>query len=320
MASNEISLYRQIGTSLIEEAGIRYELPELFYVSTEGEMVEMNDLQNNDEVIEVRDDNWAPQDNNLIYTQKFIINNPSALFGTEKVTDSTNKLGLAAHIYSKTSFFQETLFCDGDIVDSDDEQIISFKHTFDADTLRGQVYLDFFIYLKEVSKKNDFQASLAGTNLCQKDIYKAELLIDGEGSVFPITENEIPGGPLWSVKKLWVDPSVEAFDTSSVQIEVNKANPLLEQAMNGKTHASAELMSQILLESISLIISQTLDDMEKQDLKFEDATEGSVLAIVEEWIRVYNIQTDNMMTIFNSLQNSDMHRQLIESGDEEDND
>ena len=62
------------------------------------------------------------------------------------------------------------------------------------------------------------------------------------------------------------------------------------------------------------------DDMEKQDLKFEDATEGSVLAIVEEWIRVYNIQTDNMMTIFNSLQNSDMHRQLIESGDEEDND
>ena len=55
------------------------------------------------------DSMWSPYENNLKLEQKLIIEYPMVLFGKDGITCESNKIGLAVHIYSKTSNFQETV-------------------------------------------------------------------------------------------------------------------------------------------------------------------------------------------------------------------
>lgn len=321
MANTEINFYKQINDQVTEEAGIKYELPSFSFVSKDGELVEMLDTDETGDNIVVQDDSWTPQENNLIYEQRFHIEHPGELFGRDKVNDSANKLGIAVHVYSRSSFFQETIACDGDIYDTDEEITVAFKHVFPKASLRGKIALEFFFYLKDFQKRNQLQASFVGTNLSQSHIYRVVLHVDGDAPLFPITQRDVPGGPLWTVKKLWTDPSVEMFDLSTVQIELNSAHPLIEQVDAGKTRLAVETLSNIIIESMGMIIAQTLADMKEQELSFDDeCAEGSIASVVEQWITLHDVDTTNIMTIMSSLKNSDLKDYVATAGDEEDGD
>lgn len=312
MAGNELSLYRRIGSKLKLMAGIKVASPILSYDDSEEGNVEMQVGDFEGPVVEITDGNWSPTENNLIYEQKFVIEHPNELFGEEKITDSANKIGLAAHIYSKTSLLQETIAVPVDIVDDTDVVQIDFRHVFDPGWLRGYVCIDFFLYLKELNKKRELQADRIGMNLCQDDLYKARIVIDGDGVMFPITEYYDPDGPLWTIEKDWRDPSTDEFDITNVRIKLNTANSLAKKVTKSTGAMANEITSMIMLQSVAMIIYETVLDMKRyyDGLNKADAVEGSILEVVKGWIMEYDVDTTNIMTIVDSLQNGELHEKM----------
>lgn len=312
MANNKLSLYRKIDDKYKTAAGIKAGLPRLSFDDPEKGKVNLQGISEESPVIEIGDGDWSPAENDLCYEQSFRIERPSELFGTEKITDSANKIGLAAHIYSKTSFFQKTVAVPVGIVNEEKEARIDFRHVFAPGSLRGDVHIDFFLYLKEINVSHDFQADRIGINLCRDNLYNASIVIDGDGAMFPIVEYSDPAGPLWTIEKDWQDPSTDEFDTTNVRIKINTANSLAKQVMQSSGRMANEIMSSIVVQSMAMIIYETVLDMKRSygELDTDEAYDGSILQTVSDWIREYDIDTSNIMTIFDSLQNSDLQEKM----------
>lgn len=306
----EVDLYRKITAEYYDatHANLKIGDPRLSYTAEEEMEIEYPIEQRDRIELNNGNSTWAPNENELHYSQEFYIGNPSAFFGKEKITDSENKIGIAVHIYSRTSKFQETVVLDGSIEDSPNEKNLLFDYRFEKGTLRGAINLDFFFYLKESNKNNLFQANEVGLRLSQADIFSTQLIIDGNGSTFPITETDNPGGPLWQIKKLWKDPMTDPFNASSVQIELNRKHKnynMLEKNALSKDGVYALLMTQIVAQSIAMIIVEARRDVEDENEYFEieDASDGSIMKVVDYWADIYgiDIRNDNIMEVFNKV-------------------
>lgn len=320
MSSNEISLYRKIDDSYIELAQIKVLPPVLEYLDDEGvyQVIDTPQDVNNLDVISIEDSEWSPDSSELKYKQIITIEKPALLFGKDKVTDEENIIGLAAHIFSKNSKFQKTLQCDKYLRKTDDSISLTFKTIFPKSTLRGNIVIELFFFLKDIVKVNPFQADEIGMRLSVDNIFQTKIIIDGEGASFPITEEENPGGPLWTLRKGWSDPSTDPFDASSVQVALNTRHPLFKPVTKGTQRAQRALMEDIMIQAMAMIIFQTLEDMKEIDdtFKREDALEGSVLAAVNYWISTYDIQDKDIISIMNTLR-SNLHTKFEEEGTQE---
>lgn len=306
MSINSISLYKQIDKTYIEDAQIEVLMPKLSYQNAEGSIthLDLSEVENF-EIIEINryDDEWSSSKNELRYSQVVKIGNPTALFGPDKITDAQNGIGLATHIFSRTGNFQKTLASAQTLRLTDEEMTIEFNTIFPEATLRGVINIELFFYLKEFKQENPFQATVVGTRLSQEDLFDTKLIVDGEGAMFPITEESNPGGPLWTIRKYWMDPSIDSFDSSSVQVVLNNSHKLFNSLTEGKTNMAQNFMDDIVIQAMAMIIDQTVRDMKDLDDSFncEEAQEGSVLAAVNYWITTYNVKVENIMTITNSL-------------------
>lgn len=317
MSANTVSLYRQINSNLIKKAGIEVLPAKISYIDNENNLKEF-DFEWNDELskqfIEMNKylEEWSPRDNSLKYIQSFVIKKPSELFGEDKVTDISNSIGLAAHLHSKESRFQKTYPCKKFIESSDEEITLSLEMNFAEASLKTMVYIDFFFYLAELNVENMFQANEVGMKLSQENILEVALVIDGEGATFPITEVDDPNGPLWTVEKNWTDPSVDIFNSTNVQLRLNRKHPHFDRVTKGNTKVAQELMKNILVDAMGEIIYQSLEDMKEIDPDFNlenldtdisETSEGTILKAVNYWITTYDIDEKNLniMTIFNTL-------------------
>lgn len=297
-------LYKQIDEHYQNDAGIEVLSPELSY-DDQGKKVTIQFEDNQSDLIEINkyDDFWDASQHNLHYHQVVKIEKPANLFGEDRVTGVTNAIGLAAHVYSKTAKFQKTLASVQTLRMSDKPFQFILEEDFPIGSLRGEVEFELFFYLKEQQETNVFQAAVIGTRL-SNDIFNTKLVIDGEGANFPIVEEPMVDGPLWTIRKFWTDPSIDSFDSTSVQIVLNTKHKAFKSITTGKTAISATFMQDIIVQSMAMIIDQALRDMDDLDPAFdiEQAQEGTVLAAVRYWIETYNVnENGNIITITNEL-------------------
>lgn len=320
MSSNEISLYRKIDNSYIELAQVKVLPPVLEYLDDEGtrKFIDIPQDINELDAISIEDGEWTPDSSELKYKQTITIEKPALLFGKDKVTDEENTIGLAAHIFSKNSKFQKTLQCNKSLKKTNDSVSLTFKTSFPKSTLRGSLVIELFFFLKDIVKTNPFQANEIGMRLSVDNIFETKIIIDGEGASFPITEEDNPGGPLWTLRKSWSDPSMDPFDTSSVQVVLNTHHPLFKPVTKGTQRAQRALMEDIMIQAMAMIIFQAQEDMREIDdtFKKEDALEGSILAAVNYWISTYDIENKDIISIMNTLR-SNLHTKFEEEGVQE---
>ncbi|MFL0504200.1 hypothetical protein ACH0B5_00505 [Ureibacillus sp. 179-F W5.1 NHS] len=300
-STNQVSLYRKMDKDMADKAGLKVEIPQFSYRSSEG-ITEIEVGKLFDGVLKVNefDTEWAPSENDLSIKQKFIFNNPSALFGEDGVTMNKNKIGLAVHLHSKTSGFQQKLNF-GSIVDSTEKIEIDFEYNFPKNSLRGNLEIDFFLFLQESNETKPYHAKKVGMTLSEEDLYNLFIVIDGNGSAFPITEFSDKDGPLWILEKNWIDASEDTFDSSNVNLSLNIVHPLFEQVKNGKLKVSKALMGDIMVQAMSMIIQQVviIEGNSLEDL--EDTSSNSILAVVKYWVSTFEVDTTSIFTIMNSL-------------------
>ena len=300
-STNQVSLYRQIDSIMAEEAGIEVSTPQFFYSTSDGlKEIELNETFDGVLTINEFDTQWGPNENELIVKQKFTFANPSVLFGDEGVTMNDNKIGLAVHIHSKTSSNQKKINF-GSLINTQNNVEVQFEYLFPKDSLRGNIEMDFFVYLQHSVETRPYHANQIGMRLSEEDLYNLVIVVDGEGSAFPITEFNDKNGPLWILEKNWADATEDIFDSSNVNLSLNIAHPLFEQIKGGKTKASRALMGDIMVQAMSMIIQQVLIIEENKLDAVDESFSNSILAIVKYWVTTFEVDTTSLFTIMNSL-------------------
>jgi len=317
LINNQISLYNKIDESLVKDSGINLLFTGIEYKNNnEVTNVSVQEDYNNVLVMNEMDDNWSPSEYELTLNHRLSIENPKLLFGETGVTMPGNSIGLAAHIYSKTANFQKTvdLF---EVTYRKNAISYDFSHHFPVGVLNGKVEFEYFFYLKDVKETYFRHASKKGMVLTLEHISTMTLIVDGDGSAFPITEFEDKEGPLWKLETNWVEPNIEPFNSSTVNLSLNIKHPLFEQVKNGRTQISRAMMGDIMLQAMSLIIIEVIfKDQKNIEEKLED-TSDSILSAVQYWVESFDIDTSSIAGISNSMR---VHwdRKMISGGNNDD--
>lgn len=299
--SNQISLYRKINDNLKEKAGITVSMPELYYfVNDKREIIDLEKCESNIITINEFDEKWTPSEHGLSIEISFVIKNPAALFGEDGVTQKNNTLAMAAHLHSKTSFFQKTISFDK-IEYSENSVRLHFKHQFKKEELRGSLNLDFYIYVKELKEKFPLHAQHQGMSVTVDNLFSYLFIFDGEGSVFPITEFEEKNGPLWKVNKNWTDAAYEPFNINFVNLSLNTVHPMFRFLKEEKTNLSRYYMTDIIGQSMAMIINEVVN-VEKYEINDEvDNSHDSIYSVVSYWVKTFEVNTADTFSITESI-------------------
>ncbi|MEJ7542339.1 hypothetical protein [Staphylococcus intermedius] len=297
---NQIALYRKINSEITKEAQMHFSPLKICYENDdEIKTIDIDITEDKEILINEIDSMWSPYENELQIEQELIIGNPKALFGEKGVTCEDNTIGFAVHIHSKTSYYQKVKEI-GSITFNDSEELkLIYKEKFDKDFLRGSINFDFFLYLKEVKKTKPYFANKIGMKLTVEDLNTFKIIVDGSGSIFPITEFSEKGGPLWKVNKSWIDASEDTFDSSNVSLMINNKHSLYHKVTSGKSDKM--LTGSIVLQVISMIIDEVINKENQSIEDEEEIIEGTILAAVSYWVKTFEVQTQDIFTIQSSL-------------------
>ncbi len=224
---------------------------------------------------------WTIEDDNLIVSNKFILKGANRLYGPEGIACNTAKLSLGLSWYSHDSNRRDVLEI-GEIANSQEEQAISLCYTFEKQTLRKNLNLDIIIYIKKAGNPTEEEKHLAnktGYNLgTLTDTCK--VLLEGNGSDFPIFIVKKPGEPLWSL-----DFKCDSFDCDLLQdkvsINLNELHPsfaLIDK--NDKKNFNPSILAETLGDALAALI----ESVRAEDSEFEcldEAKPGSVALAIK---------------------------------------
>lgn len=212
--------------------------------------------QGNSYIVSDASDIWHPNDNNLDVQVSINIGNTGALFGTNGIANSNSTLGLAVLWKDKESCIQDT-----QIISSFTKNNKSVGTTttisLPAGILRGVLVIEFIIYLVDAGTpivSEGYFATEQGTIL--GDIAEHMLIIEGNGSVFPISETEGPiEDPLWWVEYNSEDPTIDSFTTDNFCIYINKSNPAYVCLKTHEDDYNHDMFIEILASAFQILIS-----------------------------------------------------------------
>ena len=148
-------------------------------------------------------------------------------------------------------------------------------------------------------------ANVEGMLLSNENINSIELVIDGEGSSFPITEFDDRKGPLWKLEKNWYSAEEDTFDASNVSLSLNISHPLFKEIRKETRRINQSYMNNIMTQAIAIIIQQVVivEDYDLDDVE-ESLIPGTILSAVSYWVKTFDVDTSDLFTIQNSLMNS----------------
>lgn len=317
MNSNTIALYKKIDSELIDQAGISVQYTGFKYNNEKNTITHHQENEFNGViVVNEIDEEWSPADFDLTIKSSFKVENVELLFGEESVAMPTSIIGLAVHLHSRSSMFQKTIDI-YEITSKEQKVDYEFEHHFLPGELHGQISIDYFLYLKDVQAANFKQANYPGMILTEGNLNEYLLIVDGDGSSFPMTEFEDREGPLWKLEKNWLDSETDSFNSSNVNLSLNIKHPLFKQIKESKTQLSRALMADIMLQAMSMIITHVKVN-EGKDVKADvNDMSGSILSAVTYWVKTFEVDTTDMFTITNSLR-SHLSGDLMKGGSEND--
>ena len=298
---NRFSLFKQIDRELEKAIGIEVGTYRIEAVSDKQEdsTVSFVDVEPFGTGL-LSDIQWLPDNDELAISQVIKFQHPEKLFGVEGVTLEGNILGIGMHVYSRSSMFQETLSkAEIDFYNLKNEYTLS--HKFKKSTLRGTVVIETFIYTKNIRNTYPTHADIQGMKVSIGNLSELTLIVDGEGSTFPIGEFSDANGPLWKMEFGIFDATEDLFSYDNIRLLLNTSHKLFEYIKEGKTAVSRGLKAEIMLQAITLIIFKVKEECPEELFDSERADEGTILAIVKYWISTFDIDTSSLVDISNSV-------------------
>lgn len=254
--------------------------------------------------IEDNDGMWNPDDYNLIVRRSGQIMNTSFLFGENGIACSNAVLGVA-FLWESSDSKQRGAVEAGEIHPGDNMSEFRINYEFRRAQLRGRVNFRTILYLKQAGTPHSGEKHLANMYGCiLGEIDRYTLLIDGNGSVFPIYEVSEPGAPLWYVKCEWDDPTSDQF-SDTVSVILNKAHPGYKYLDKTRKTFDPELMKEVIAESLLIIISNLKEDRGywEDTVNGQSLERGSVSEAVYYFVNTLGWQVSSPEAVSISIHN-----------------
>lgn len=239
---------------------------------------------------------WHPESSNLTAKCRCVINVPMFLFGENGLAAADGGIIGVAVMWMNPDASQRGVVRIGEINKrSASPCIIEGKIDFLPKQLRGTLILQTILYLKERGNPQGgekFQASNNGTILGILD--ETRVIIDGNGSIFPIHEISSPNEPLWWVRCDWGDPLEDSFTDDNFCIYLNTSHKDYAALNVNEGLKNSALLLEIVSSALQLLIMKVLGDDAARDATIQGSgiQQGSISSMVNYMLHTFQINYD----------------------------
>ena len=294
--SNRIESFPMINEDIINELDINIKTLEAKYNA--------NNIINTLEIIKDEEDrNEYILDNNGIWTNniynlhiigEFEIANYNILFKENKIAEKDTILGVAVTyiLPSSTKTYTKEI---GEITYSqEDTKVMKFNLDFDIGELSPKIYLKFSIYVKEVNLTNNISIFAKNIGTVLGEIYDCSLIIEGQGSEFPIVIIEKQEGTLWDMEVNF-ESLDEIFSVDTICLKINRAHKDFTKLGIDKISTNNNLIWKEMLVSFFTNLFIVANEIENLDNIFnEEIMEGTVGSFLKIQLTQFNIEINEL--------------------------
>lgn len=257
----------------------------------------INDEESNHEFILDNNGIWTSSTHNLQIFGKLEISNYNILFEEYKIANKDTILGVAVTYISPSSTKTYTMPIGEITYLDDDTKTLDFMLNFEPGELSSILYLNFLIYVKEV-KSNDISSIFAqnpGTML--GEIYNCNLIMEGQGSEFPIVTIENTESPLWDME-VDFETLDDIFSPDTICLKINKAHKDFSKLGVDKISGNNNLIWKEILASFFTNLFILSNEIESLDnILNEEQTVGTVGGFLRMQLMQFNIETKELKNL-----------------------
>ncbi len=230
-------------------------------------------------------------------------------------------IGIAAVWWSDKSLLRGCKYDVGDIsydeTKESNKKSFTFRQSFERGVLAGCLYVQYKLYLKEVhgTRRPGF-ASKQGTVLGSIGV-PLKIMIDGDGSVFPISIISQAGEPLWWTEINIDDAYEDEFSQETFNIILNDKHPAFKLLEPSEGYTKSPVFSTIIagaIEELFLYLRYELDyDFNTANKK--NMIPGTVASAVSWMVSTFDINTATIIDLHKSVHK--MVKGLLAGGEAE---
>lgn len=235
----------------IRKSGFSMEL-EAFY-QFENEMRPLTSIVDSSIRFEDSNDIWSIEEYGLSVVVNYVWKKPSVIFNSWLEFINNTKFGLAVRLQSSDSR-QRFIFRNGDnnIISHQDTIVGKISFSIKPGVMRISSLFEILLFIKETD--GSFFGAESGTIIC--NLYNADMLFSGDGSMFPIMtypfeENDL----LWKVTLVCDDPRMDRFDQSII-LHINENNVRFSKLDLDRSPMENTAFREILSQMVYVIIMQ----------------------------------------------------------------
>ncbi|MBK2404080.1 hypothetical protein EPJ90_04400 [Erysipelothrix sp. strain 2 (EsS2-7-Brazil)] len=305
MVKNVFSTYPMLNENHINLIG--YDFSEIkFYARTQYDkkIIEISEDSISDNLIILKDENsfWDINSQSLSVVLKMEISNSRPLFNKNGIANSGASIGLAIQWYSRESM-QRGIVRVGtmDYFDNNHKEYQT-EINFEVGQLRGDIVFQPFLYIEKASRQIDERSGYLQNNIGSilGGFTEVKIVLDGDGSEFPIYIVSNPNGPLWQVDCQWDDPVTESF-SRSVAIRLNQNHPGYKYIDRNSKKFDQFLINDIVASSICIIITKISQSAYANCLKSNGNFEiGSVAHVANYFIQTFGLKNYDDLDVLSS--------------------
>ena len=239
---------------------------------------------------------WHPETSNLIARCRCVINVPLFLFGEDGLAAKNGGILGVALMWMTPDASQRGVTPIGTITsDSTGPLEISGEIVFPPKELRGTLIIQTVLYLKERGNpvgRERYQAHQTGTLLGVLD--ETRIIIDGNGSLFPVHEISSPNEPLWWVRCEWNDPLEDPFTDDNFCIYLNTAHKDYAALNVNEGLKNSPLLFEIICSALQMLMMKVLGDETAREATIQGngIQEGSVSSMVNYFLHTFGVSYD----------------------------
>ena len=239
---------------------------------------------------------WHPEKNGLWACITCIINVPAFLFGEKGIASADGGiLGIAVMWMAPDSSERGVVIIDEISKYSMAPYTIRGNIKFQEKMLRGTLILRTVLYLKERGNPTGmekYQASEPGTIFGVLD--ETRVIIDGNGSMFPIHETAAPTNPLWWVQCKWSEAVEDKFSDDNFCIYLNTAHKDYSSLNANEGLKNSPLLLEIICSALEILVTKVMKDpvASQAVMTGEGLTAGSIASVVNFFINKFGWRFD----------------------------
>ena len=295
--SNSYNLFPIIDEDLLES--IEYQIDDVnlsYFDDGETHNLDVDNLLNlkqKNTVVTIKDSRlvWEPENYELRIIKSITIKKPQLLFGENGITNNDSTLGLAV-MWISTKSNQRGIIPFSSFKHDSETVTATFSNIFKHSQLRGSIVLKTVLYLKEPSITFDFKYMANETGTIVGTLDTIEMLIDGDGSSFPIVTVSKENEPLWSVfYNESADPSTDSFDEENVCIMLNDMHPQFDSLKIKDSFKESQIFVEVISSALMIIIQSVKesvgDDWEAM-LSDTEVEPGSIAQAIRGFVKDLN--------------------------------